>query len=436
MRVVLLGLCFVFATMTFFGENVRAAGIPVDIWTIFEPADKFCVTEKVPSLTSGFLTSRGVEQALEVLSCFPENSSQSRAYGLLAQLLYSREYGATISSLRGKNAGIINYFNKRLHSDEVFFTQAKRFYDELKEIDQIFFVGRHPELIGKIPGLSEVSGEGAFSDFSPGWLWKLALKHAAQNPAIAIELIGICGHDDVHYHTLTNGQGTSTFSCPMRGMTLFYTAQALGKDVDLDENTKNRIASIQAPQMGIGVLPSKTYHFYGGALFSCLMKEQGLSDKEIAATNSLVAKLYRVIDMRNRMLINKSYALENPKRVEADLRESCKQQRGRFLCPNFRTSETYNQEREDRFVAGKLTEFDSYFLIDRWGMIKKIPLIGLPFDIDLNLTTTQASDRPQEWSPERFDKAVKRIQTYAIDLEWIEQQHIVGSKFALNQCKH
>ncbi|MBK7842549.1 MAG: hypothetical protein IPJ71_02465 [Bdellovibrionales bacterium] len=103
------------------------------------------MTGKVPSLTSGFLNSRGVEQALEVLFCFPENSSQSHAYGLLAQLLYSPEYGETISSLRGKNAGIINYFNQRLHGDEVFFTQAKRFYDELKEIDQIFFVGRHPE---------------------------------------------------------------------------------------------------------------------------------------------------------------------------------------------------------------------------------------------------------------------------------------------------
>ena len=423
-----------FTVLTFFGVKVSATSMASDITTILAPAGKFCLVGKMATIGFGFLTSQGIEKSLEVLSCFPKNSPQSRAYNLLSQLLYSREYGETISSLRGKNAGVVSYFNERLKTDEAFFSQSKAFYDELKIIDQQFYFRKHPELIGKIPSLAQASGQGAFSELAPGWLWTLAMKHSGQNPVTAIEVIGICGHDDVHYSPLTNGKGDSNFSCPMRGVTLFYTAQSLGTSVDLDQKTKNEIAVIQAPTMGIGALPSKSYHIYGGALFSCLMKTQGLPDNEIRAANSLIAKLYRGIDMRNRILVNKALAIDDQTKIEAELRDSCKTLRGRFLCPDFRTKSGYDQAREDRFVAGKLTEFDSYFLIDRWEMIKKIPIIGLPLDFDLNITATQAADRPQGWSANRFSSAMNRIRTYAVDRFWTEKQHIIGSDFALSQC--
>lgn len=425
-----ISLC---AVVSFFVIPSAYATLASDVWTIAKPASKFCLAQKVPSMTGGLFRIPDLEKSLSIFDCYQENSAQRKAYSQLASIIFSTDYGGqaqVASSLRGKNVGLVQYFARKLKSDDVFFAQAKGFYDELQAFDRDFAIRQH--LFGKKSSLKDVAGVDEYINLQPGWLWALALKHSQRNPRIAIELIGICGHDDVHFEPNLNRSGDQTFTCPMPGYTMFYVPRSLGADVDIPNDLKVKIAGIQAPMKGMSALPGKSYHVYSAAMFSCLMVSQGLSEAEVEATNSLIARAYRVVDMRNRVIFGKMYADDSTK-TERALREDCKARRG--VCPDFYVGNAYSQEREDRFVAAKLTEFDTYFLIDRWNMFKKAPIIGLPIDTDFTIGEKELRDVPEGWSTERFARAVARLRTYAIDIEWTQQQHLAGSKFAQKVCR-
>lgn len=422
-----------FTVVSCFVTAGAQATLTSDIWTIASPASKVCLAQKIPSMADGLFRIADLEKSLSIFDCYPDNSPQKRAYSQLASIIFSSDYGGVAkvaSSLRGKNFGLVRYFLGRLMTDDLFFTHAKEFYEELKAFDTEFIFRN--QLIGKKPSLKDVAGAGDYQALQPGWLWNLALKHARQNRRVAMEILGICGHDDVHYEPYKDRTGTQSFTCPLPGFTTFYVPRSLGLDVDIADDMKLRVAAVQAPTKGMSVLPSKTYHIISSAFFSCLMTSQGLSNAEIEATDSLIARAYRVVDMRNRVIADK-FKSEDPIATERDLRQQCKARSG--ICPDFSTGNGYDQEREDRFVAAKLAEFDSYFLIDRWKMFKKAPIIGLPIDTDFSVGEKELHDVPLGWSAERFTRGVTRLKTYAIDIEWTQQQHSIGSKFGQKVCQ-
>ena len=150
---------------------------------------------------------------------------------------------------------------------------------------------------------------------------------------------------------------TNLLRVPVDGTSLFYVARSLGNEVDISDALKHEIASVQAPTKGISALPSKSYHIYGAALFSCLMKSQGLSNEEITAAEFLLRE-------RTEWLIcaiafyRKNIKRWINQRLEQELRRECKHHQG--TCPAFFNGQDYDQAGEDKYVASKMVEFDSY----------------------------------------------------------------------------
>ncbi len=421
---------FLTISLTMVTVSAQAAEFASDLWKVMAPANKLCIAKNIPTLTSGlFFKANDLAKSMAMVDCFPANSPQHRAYKKVSNLIFSVDYGRgegrLVSWLRGKNAGLVQYFSARLKNDAQFFVQAKAFYSEIQAIDQDMML---KGILGKIPSLADESGKGVYKDFQPGWLWNLAMKHSQNNPRVAIELISLCGHDDVpQYESLESRHGEK-ISCPIYLGTMFYVPKALGKDADISDNLKSKITSVQAPTKGMGILPSKSYHIFGSALFSCVMKAEDLSNAEIEASNSLIARAYRVVDLRNRSIVGRLYS----EKSEFELRADCKASRG--ICPSFWVGNAYDQAREDRFIAAKLSEYDSYALIERWKMIKQAPIVNLPIDIDLTIDEAKLKDTPDGWSRQRFEIAVNRLRTYAVDIEWTAEQHAAGSRFAQAHC--
>ena len=174
----------------------------------------------------------------------------------------------------------------------------------------------------------------------PGWLWKEALQVSKNDKNLAIQLIGICGHDDKYQMNgypfiLTDSQRKelsthykkrdSSFYiernyreaidsynvplskvdlkrirkdvedyyfkslelnngivCPAGRAEMFYP-QALG--VDIPTSLKEKIAKFQAPTKGPSYLPAKAYHIMGSAYTSCFLLQKGVPE---AITRELV----------------------------------------------------------------------------------------------------------------------------------------------------
>lgn len=176
----------------------------------------------------------------------------------------------------------------------------------------------------------------------PGWLWKEALEISSNDKNLAIQLIGICGHDDKYQmngysFTLTDSQRKelsthykkrdSSFYiernyreaidsynvplskaelkrirenvedfyvkslelnngivCPAGRDEMFYP-QSLGVDTSTD--LKEKIAKFQAPSKGPSYLPAKAYHIMGSAYTSCFLLQKGVPEeitKELVLT--------------------------------------------------------------------------------------------------------------------------------------------------------
>jgi hypothetical protein len=167
----------------------------------------------------------------------------------------------------------------------------------------------------------------------PGWLWAKALTFAHNDSLLAMQLIGICGHDDRNLvehegekgipisdqkraqlrklipslaqisqvakndmrlgktpfngweneQQIVEGAIAGTFSlkdgvgCPEK-TSAFYAPKALSAEADISPQLKKRIASIQAPTAGPSVIPAKNYHVTGAAYTSCFLIRRGLPD--------------------------------------------------------------------------------------------------------------------------------------------------------------
>lgn len=82
--------------------------------------------------------------------------------------------------------------------------------------------------------------------------------------------------------------------CPNKSSN-FYLSKALGSNVDLSEEDKNRIAAIQAPNKGRMALPSKNYHFIASAFMACQLISKGINPKMAVIIQKMAGWAYRTI---------------------------------------------------------------------------------------------------------------------------------------------
>lgn len=189
-----------------------------------------------------------------------------------------------------------------------------------------------------------------------GWVWKLALKHSKGNSFAAMQLIGMCGHDDYHQTEfmyednsekanislkesvaslklklktelvdLTKQRDGDKKSVndpeelqkilkvrdkyldaiikletngPQRMLNCpsagspFFTPRSLDASADITQELKKKIEAVQNPDRSKKI-NAKYYHVYGAAFSSCFLIANGFAPEKAIIVQKQVARLYR-----------------------------------------------------------------------------------------------------------------------------------------------
>jgi hypothetical protein len=270
----------------------------------------------------------------------PASSVQCAAQ-LLNDMVFAR---AEESSERGagsnqdeawrSNAGVKAFHRLRLSRAPCLATLTAHFY---RNPD---FQGRATGAADRLPGTSRPAlnaraGSGSFANSPPGGIYREARRLAGQRPALAMALIGYCGHDDIENSAPTivsfarpesraavlawsratlgqtspealasfnrdegrtiNGGGRLSLSvaCPDPSSS-FYAPRALDESADIPDELRQRIASTQAPTRGAGSLPAKAYHISFAATTACLLASCGLTEGQSRGALEFLATRYRI----------------------------------------------------------------------------------------------------------------------------------------------
>jgi hypothetical protein len=205
-------------------------------------------------------------------------------------------------------------------------------------------------VLGRRMTLADQAGS-TFKELPAGWLWRKALRFSAQDPNLAVNLIGVCGHDDTaqgpypfldetaegklardetlkalrdqleeakrdlhsgseeerlevsrHVEELeeriqekNRASGIEkVISCPDEMSTL-YIPGSLGAAWDLSPALKAKIVSLQNRTEGAYALPAKHYHVYGAAFATCQMIQEGMPSGLAIRVQLEAARFYRGI---------------------------------------------------------------------------------------------------------------------------------------------
>jgi len=341
-----------------------------------------------------------LNQADGLLSTFvdniPDKSLQSGLKEYL-KIVNPKSYRGNDDSVGGSNKGIVQYFKSRFSENQCFQNAAADFYRDIattlkkknkcepEEKDSStekntkespgssgFCIGMGcPKIkmkpmeseygcLKNRPSLNDRVGQGAKSYLDEGWLMRLAMKHSKGNPEAALELIGMCGHDDTaqgnfsfydtseaakaknleqaaklkdqkkamddelkkafknfdsdqkavyvlsqkasfaakQIETLSKAEGRKeSVTCPPQSSD-FYLPGSLSGDADISPALKDKIKVIQGDgKKDTSFIPAKHYHVYGSALLGCKMAQNGMKPEQAAMVQKQAARLYRGLRM-------------------------------------------------------------------------------------------------------------------------------------------
>lgn len=285
-------------------------------------------------------------ELMEAISEFIPSSKLACAGKILAQARFTETKLAGVdaesdNSVWLKNAGIVSDYQLKLKDSPCLATLIGKYYEDKDRFPNARSKKNKPDQVNGRPSLMAAAGEGTYKDTPKGFYFDKALELTAGDSLLATEIIGYCGHDDQNQNEvgLVNFNNKSTdhledyikrksynaeeivgnslasdmvnfanneeiknirekkfaylnVKCPVDG-SHFYAPGAVHPDLMLDKESIEKIASIQAPTKGAGVLPGKSYHANGASLISCRLKSCDLSDDKIERLQKLVAVFYR-----------------------------------------------------------------------------------------------------------------------------------------------
>ncbi len=244
-----------------------------------------------------------------------------------------------ISANGGQNSGIVNYNLNLLDAEDGCLKElAGEFYASVHIDSAKYMVEKYKKgntaLSMRFVSLNDRLDS---TSLKPGWLWEKALSFAQGDKNLALQLIGLCGHDDtaqlysrtevnknksesdlmdLNYYlplpkdrqvlnkykeTLAESvkvmqslheelnkkynmqeafhsdqwDGTKGVQCPF-GNNPMFMPEALGTGYEIPEKLRNKIIAVQAPTKGGSALPSKSYHIMGAAYTSCFLLRRGV----------------------------------------------------------------------------------------------------------------------------------------------------------------
>lgn len=266
-----------------------------------------------------------------------------------------------------------------------------------------------------------------------------------------------------------------TIRCPDQNSS-FFLSKSLGNNIDLSEKDKNRIAAIQAPNMGRSVLPSKNYHIMGSAFMACQLISTGISPQMAVIIQKIAGWAYRTVrinavlkkDLADLEKLEEKYN-EYLKEFKKENTTKIKTSRGRrsTLTSAPMSMEEWvlakknkgNIERELKFIMDYPILTEDASLKDLITKLKaarefsKMTLGGnflgkeVPFtNISLNFINdpvtkhikgiNRKNNRRQTQRETSSDNAAReKALTYLIDWSWTTKQHEIGATFASQKCK-
>jgi hypothetical protein len=268
------------------------------------------------------------------------------AYKKVDEFIRPDAYGS--QEVASTNYGIMSHFNSVVTENPCFAKVSEDFWTE---------AGKDGQVNGRVdfPKMTDKAGEGRYQNVKPGWIWQRALEATKGNPNAAMELIGMCMHDDLassptraidgkekaEYFTKKIAETNKLiaddrskmirletqnaewelldssikasekelqdlmenmnrpgkvnqvlFICP-DGNSAVYAPQSLDSNLDLPPGLKKAIIAIQRPGGDTSSLPAKTYHFAGAAYLGCQLAQCGVGPDEAGEIAKTLANFYR-----------------------------------------------------------------------------------------------------------------------------------------------
>ncbi len=477
---------------------------------------KFAITLYFAAIVAAPAQASPIEQAInslpassqiviKALSFLPENQRT----GILEYLLL---IGG--ESMSGRNADIMDHNMHLIENNPCIANLAAKFYLSInsetvkraaRENQPLHTGGQHAVAM---PLSSTVADFGK----QPGWLWERALEYSKGDRLLAMQLIGICGHDDVNqlfsgmpyashdraaFQRLVpsdqeiqavalnearreeNQRDTATYVrairnsfrfergafCPDQN-SAFYAPQALGAAADISPSLRSRIAQVQAPTQGASSLPGKNYHVMGSAYGACHLFRRGVPEilsrplvmgalnayrssriceklkldpivgHESTSVATFRQEIERIRNAGTQAVSDRSVVaresnqrlrpfiemllgddLLDPNLSGEALAQKLRQRLARMDAQTlFRASPQFNAS--NRCTGPQLGTAVRDF-VARNGNLS-------PID--------QRTPCPPNLLHERCQAAREVIETYLVDFEWTESQHLAGYEFAKQNC--
>lgn len=443
----------------------------------------------------------GYEQVLkETLKIIPQ-SSLKKGIEVYLEIINGKsyEYDAAVGS---SNKGIIMYQSKTLDANSCFGKLAEAFYKDISNEDR-------KNNSRTRPSLDDESGKDANASLKPGWLFEKAMEYSNGDANLAINLIGLCGHDDTangekeyssdkkqveaqylkvldkmishnkeekSYYSIeelekfrnkvVSGEvkleaHDRKINCPSIESSL-YLSKALGSEVDLSQEYKDKIATIQAPNKGKSVIPSKNYHILGSAYMACQLITQGVSPKIAETIEKIAAWGYRTIRI-NQKIKEDLGRFEQSETLYRHYKSHNRASKTTFdewmrypqnYEPLFKNFQHFEKKEKEILLDRWLGLYNAAKVMDSMTLGGNILGLSIPHtNLSLNFSEDPITKKiellkkekeeakmssektPLTLSQERKKAAEEKALTYLMDWDWTVKQHTIGARFAAENCK-
>jgi len=243
-------------------------------------------------------------------------------------------------------------------------------------------------------------------------------------------------------------QVEKTWSCPGRTSSVFAQG-SIDPSFQLPRTLSAEVIAAQERPHRVKPtkLPSKSYHFSGGAITGCELVKCGLEPETAEKVAGLIAATYRATRLCPEI-----------KRLQRKKIELEKDFNSKFNAPDFaRQVEKILVEKERSYgppdslweksviarFRNDLVQVDAATLYGEWylGGKEGLPCTHIRFGGPKILNRSYDTDGSRVscgidgWSDERCRNARRKLRTWDVDFDWTKTQHEIGARFGAKNCK-
>lgn len=417
-----------------------------------------------PSAQNSSRDSLGLVSFLSsALGVFPgKTACVSNEYRKILQLDQYRSDDA----VGGSNAGFVRLMDQQYQGSKCFRVALQKFYQEIDKADAAT-PGRSRFLTSLgVPQFSSSLQDLGNPQYSPGWLFKTAMKIGGNDPLLALQLVAFCGHDDVQQTQGDAGESV-LIECPRADSLMFFN----GSMVNIGKRQQPIAGEIALTETrGISpITPSKNYHIIMGSYIGCRLAENCDIDSQAASQYEKKAALgYRMLRLKSEAdgLQNKyknallkqredisKKRIPSSKKPSDSLKDHMFEEIKQAQTRNGNTATSSGKPPRvlsDQEIRQRVNrDFDKLVALDAMGdqfFSSALKLIGevnfserengivRTYDF-LGANSQKLKDSCQLLVPDQCDSIVKTLKSWNADLVWTANQHSIGAKLGADSCK-